>query len=75
MLYLPYIVLQELDKLKMRSGVQEGVKTLAVRAIKYLNEKFEQNSPHIKGTYKRTYKNDQNLLILCSFFCSTISFG
>lgn len=53
MLYLPYIVLQELDKLKMRSGVQEGVKTLAVRAIKYLNEKFEQNSPHIKGTYVR----------------------
>ncbi|TMW54289.1 hypothetical protein DOY81_000644 [Sarcophaga bullata] len=29
MLYLPYIVLQELDRLKMRSGMQEGVKTLA----------------------------------------------
>lgn len=49
MLYIPYSVLQELDKLKMRSGCQEGVKTLAVRAIKYLNTKFENNSPHLQG--------------------------
>ncbi|KAM7346596.1 swt1 RNA endoribonuclease [Cochliomyia hominivorax] len=48
-LYIPYSVLQELDKLKMRSGFQEGVKTLAVRAIKYLNSKFESNSPHVQA--------------------------
>ncbi|XP_023296137.2 transcriptional protein SWT1 [Lucilia cuprina] len=49
MLYIPYSVLQELDKLKMRSGCQEGVKTLAVRAIKYLNSKFENNSPNLRA--------------------------
>lgn len=49
MLYIPYAVLQELDKLKMRSGCQEGVKTLAVRAIKYLNKKFENKSQHLFG--------------------------
>uniref|UniRef100_A0A1I8P987 PIN domain-containing protein n=1 Tax=Stomoxys calcitrans TaxID=35570 RepID=A0A1I8P987_STOCA len=47
MLYIPYSVLQELDKLKMRSGHQEGVKTLAVRAIKYLNKKLENDSQHV----------------------------
>ncbi|XP_075157390.1 swt1 RNA endoribonuclease [Haematobia irritans] len=47
MLYIPYSVLQELDKLKMRSGCQEGVKTLAVRAIKYLNKKLENKSQHV----------------------------
>lgn len=49
MLYVPYAVLQELDKLKMRSGLQEGVKTRAVRAIKYLNSKFENDSSHLQG--------------------------
>lgn len=49
MLYIPYCVLQELDILKMRSGTQEGVKTLAVRAIKYLNKKFESKSSHLQG--------------------------
>ena len=57
----------------MRSGMQEGVKTLAVRAIKYLNEKFEENSPYIKGTYH--IHNCAEFLNLCQFFCSTISFG
>ncbi|XP_005186135.1 transcriptional protein SWT1 [Musca domestica] len=44
MLYIPYGVLQELDKLKMR---EEGVKTLAVRAIKYLNKKLENKSQNV----------------------------
>uniref|UniRef100_A0A1A9WQZ5 PINc domain-containing protein n=1 Tax=Glossina brevipalpis TaxID=37001 RepID=A0A1A9WQZ5_9MUSC len=48
-LFIPYCVLQELDKLKQRSGRQEGVKTLAVRAIKYLNEKFESKSQHLQA--------------------------
>ncbi|XP_061392218.1 transcriptional protein SWT1-like [Musca vetustissima] len=47
MLYIPYGVLQELDKLKIRSGCKEGVKTLAVRAIKYLNKKLENKSQNI----------------------------
>ncbi|XP_073833423.1 swt1 RNA endoribonuclease [Musca autumnalis] len=47
MLYIPYGVLQELDKLKMRSGCKEGVKTLAVRAIKYLNKKLENKSENV----------------------------
>ncbi|XP_065364549.1 transcriptional protein SWT1 [Calliphora vicina] len=49
MLYVPYAVLQELDRLKMRSGLQEGVKTRAVRAIKYLNSKFENDSSHLQA--------------------------
>lgn len=48
-LFIPYCVLQELDRLKQRSGSQEGVKTLAIRAIKYLNEKFESKSPHLQA--------------------------
>ncbi|KAL9883964.1 uncharacterized protein ACN427_011006 isoform 1-T3 [Glossina fuscipes fuscipes] len=48
-LFIPYCVLQELDRLKHRSGSQEGVKTLAIRAIKYLNEKFESKSLHLQA--------------------------
>uniref|UniRef100_A0A1A9VWV9 PINc domain-containing protein n=1 Tax=Glossina austeni TaxID=7395 RepID=A0A1A9VWV9_GLOAU len=48
-LFIPYCVLQELDRLKQRSGSQEGVKTLAIRAIKYLNGKFESKSPHLQA--------------------------
>uniref|UniRef100_A0A1A9W6A4 PINc domain-containing protein n=1 Tax=Glossina brevipalpis TaxID=37001 RepID=A0A1A9W6A4_9MUSC len=47
--FIPYCVLQELDKLKQKSGNQEGVKTLAVRAIKYLNKKFENKSQHLQA--------------------------
>ncbi|KAI9585249.1 hypothetical protein GQX74_001096 [Glossina fuscipes] len=48
-LFIPYCVLHELDKLKQRSGAQRGVKILAIRAIKFLNEKFQSKSPHLQA--------------------------
>ncbi|XP_067635189.1 transcriptional protein SWT1 [Eurosta solidaginis] len=47
-LYLPYSVLQELDKLK-QFAVGDGTKVLAVRAIKYLNSKFESKNKHLQA--------------------------
>ncbi|XP_012162899.1 uncharacterized protein LOC101454433 isoform X2 [Ceratitis capitata] len=47
-LYVPYIVLQELDKLK-QFAVSEGAKVRAVRAIKYLNAKFETKNKHLQA--------------------------
>ncbi|XP_036319176.1 LOW QUALITY PROTEIN: transcriptional protein SWT1 [Rhagoletis pomonella] len=47
-LYLPYSVLQELDKLK-QFAVGDGTKVLAVRAIKYLNAKFEAKNKHLQA--------------------------
>lgn len=49
-LYIPYCVLQELDKLK-QFAVGDGTKVLAVRAIKYLNSKFEAKNKHIQGKH------------------------
>lgn len=49
-LYIPYSVLQELDKLK-QFAVGDGTKVLAVRAIKYLNSKFEAKNKHLQGKY------------------------
>lgn len=48
-LFIPYCVLHELDKLKQRSGAQRGVKILAIRAIKFLNEKFQSKSPYLQA--------------------------
>ncbi|XP_053949102.1 uncharacterized protein LOC128857384 [Anastrepha ludens] len=47
-LFIPYCVLQELDKLK-QFAVGDGTKVLAVRAIKYLNAKFEAKIKHIQA--------------------------
>ncbi|XP_011177396.2 transcriptional protein SWT1 [Zeugodacus cucurbitae] len=47
-LYIPYSVLQELDKLK-QFAVGDGTKVLAVRAIKYLNSKFEAKNKHVQA--------------------------
>ncbi|XP_069966727.1 uncharacterized protein Swt1 [Bactrocera oleae] len=47
-LYIPYSVLQELDKLK-QFAVGDGTKVLAVRAIKYLNSKFEAKNKHLQA--------------------------
>ncbi|XP_039961798.1 uncharacterized protein LOC120775617 [Bactrocera tryoni] len=47
-LYIPYSVLQELDKLK-QFAVGDGTKVLAVRAIKYLNSKFETKNKHLQA--------------------------
>ncbi|KAH8281336.1 hypothetical protein KR018_010089 [Drosophila ironensis] len=43
MLYIPYIVIKELDKLKLK-GCDNGTKSSrAIRAIHYLNDKFDRS--------------------------------
>ncbi|XP_055373465.1 transcriptional protein SWT1 [Condylostylus longicornis] len=46
-LYIPYIVLQELDKLKMQT--ERSICVRAARAIKYLNENLSIKNPHFIG--------------------------
>lgn len=48
MLYLPYIVIKELDKLKDRRSEDSLKRSAAIRAIHYLNNKFD-NSLRIQG--------------------------
>lgn len=43
MLYIPYMVIKELDKLKERRSDNERKRMPAVRAIKYLNKKFDES--------------------------------
>ncbi|XP_055911469.1 transcriptional protein SWT1 [Eupeodes corollae] len=47
-IYIPYCVLQELDKLKIRSP-SESIKTRATRAIHYINKAFEKRIQHIQA--------------------------
>lgn len=51
MLYIPYIVIKELDKLKDTRNEDKLKRTKAIRAIHYLNKKFD-NRLKIQGTYK-----------------------
>lgn len=48
MLYIPYVVIRELDSLKDRRQNDELKRAAAVRAIRYLNNKFD-NSLSIQG--------------------------
>lgn len=48
MLYIPYVVIRELDSLKDRRQDNELKRAAAVRAIRYLNNKFD-NSLSIQG--------------------------
>lgn len=50
MLYIPYIVIKELDKLKAKSSEENSKRLLAVRAIRYLNTQFDE-SLDIQGGY------------------------
>ncbi|KAH8347600.1 hypothetical protein KR067_002306, partial [Drosophila pandora] len=43
MLYIPYIVIKELDKLKAKSSEENSKRLLAVRAIRYLNTQFDES--------------------------------
>ncbi|XP_064554955.1 uncharacterized protein Swt1 [Drosophila montana] len=43
MLYIPYIVIKELDKLKDRRDDNELKRLAAIRAIRYLNKKFDDS--------------------------------
>ncbi|KAM8720395.1 hypothetical protein ACLKA7_006444 [Drosophila subpalustris] len=43
MLFIPYIVIKELDKLKDRRSEDSLKRTAAIRAIHYLNEKFDNS--------------------------------
>ncbi|XP_055845247.1 transcriptional protein SWT1 [Episyrphus balteatus] len=47
-IYVPYCVLQELDKLKVRSP-SESIKTRSARAIKFFNKAFETKSENIQA--------------------------
>ncbi|KAH8267265.1 hypothetical protein KR026_010454, partial [Drosophila bipectinata] len=42
MIYIPYIVIKELDKLKAKNGVENTKRQLAIRAISYLNTQFDE---------------------------------
>lgn len=42
MLYIPYIVIKELDKLKERRSDNDRKRKPAIRAIHYLNKKFDE---------------------------------
>ncbi|XP_037724731.1 uncharacterized protein LOC119556526 [Drosophila subpulchrella] len=42
MLYIPYIVIRELDKLKGQRPSEDPKRLIAVRAIRYLNKKFDE---------------------------------
>lgn len=46
-LYVPYVVIEELDKLKGQKD--RSISTLAMRAVKYLNEKLENRDKSIRG--------------------------
>ncbi|XP_037937170.1 transcriptional protein SWT1-like [Teleopsis dalmanni] len=46
--FIPYIVLQELDKLK-QFGQTESAKTMASRAIRHLNVKLEAKNKHLQA--------------------------
>lgn len=46
-LYVPYVVIEELDKLKGQKD--RSISTLAMRAVKYLNEKLENRNKSILG--------------------------
>lgn len=48
LIYVPYCVLQELDKLKVRSP-SESIKTRSARAIKFLNKAFEDKMQRIQA--------------------------
>ncbi|XP_017085651.1 uncharacterized protein LOC108117632 isoform X2 [Drosophila eugracilis] len=43
MLYIPYIVIKELDKLKSQHHEDDTKRLIAVRAIRYLNKKFDES--------------------------------
>ncbi|XP_026837556.1 transcriptional protein SWT1 isoform X2 [Drosophila erecta] len=43
MLYIPYIVIKELDKLKSQYNSDNPKRLVAVRAIRYLNTKFDES--------------------------------
>ncbi|XP_043660460.1 transcriptional protein SWT1 [Drosophila teissieri] len=43
MLYIPYIVIKELDKLKGQYQSDDPKRLIAVRAIRYLNTKFDES--------------------------------
>ncbi|XP_043949516.1 uncharacterized protein LOC108023169 isoform X2 [Drosophila biarmipes] len=43
MLYIPYIVIKELDKLKGQRPSEDPKRLIAVRAIRYLNTKFDES--------------------------------
>lgn len=51
MLYIPYVVIRELDSLKDRRKDNELKRPAAVRAIRYLNNKFD-TSLSIQGEYE-----------------------
>jgi len=42
MLYIPYIIIKELDKLKGQRPSEDPKRLIAVRAIRYLNKKFDE---------------------------------
>lgn len=44
---IPYMVLQELDKLKLQK--EKAVSFLATRAIRYINNKFKEGHAKIQG--------------------------
>lgn len=51
MLYIPYVVIRELDSLKDRRKDNDLKRPAAVRAIRYLNNKFD-TSLSIQGEYQ-----------------------
>ncbi|XP_017138739.1 transcriptional protein SWT1 [Drosophila miranda] len=43
MLFIPYIVIKELDRLKARKNYDNNTRDMAIRAIRFLNTKFDES--------------------------------
>ncbi|XP_002134780.2 transcriptional protein SWT1 isoform X1 [Drosophila pseudoobscura] len=43
MLFIPYIVIKELDRLKARKNDDNNTRQMAIRAIRFLNKKFDES--------------------------------
>ncbi|XP_055680464.1 uncharacterized protein LOC129788428 [Lutzomyia longipalpis] len=58
-LFIPYIVLQELDRIKQKTDHKEELNT-SMKAIKYINDKLQARHPQVKG---QTAMHENELLI------------
>lgn len=52
LIYIPWMVVTELDELKDRSG-DRNLKKLAFDAIKFINKALSEENPRIKGKNER----------------------
>jgi len=74
MLYIPYVVIKELDRLKDRRNEDSLKRCAAIRAIRYLNDKFDV-SLKIQGELNKVKVKLKQTLDFYSFNISTISAG